>query len=168
MVRDARPEDAEAIARVHTRSWQAGYAHVFPAEALAEISVARRRAFWERHLLSPENRSALVVAEVAGAVAGFASTGHARGEDEGVGELYAIYVEPEHWDTGLGRALIGEAEERLKSGGFTEAMLWVLDDNPRARRFYEAAGWTHDGGSKRDVFLGTEVTEVRYRKRLQS
>jgi GNAT superfamily N-acetyltransferase len=166
MVRDARAEDAEAIARVHTRGWQGAYAHVFPADALASISVERRRAYWAGQLTAPSPRSAIVVADVDGSVAGFAAVGKARGEADDMGELYAIYVEPKRWGTGLGRALIRAAEERLRAARFAEAILWVLDDNPRARRFYDAATWTHDGGSKQDTFLGTDVTEVRYRKRL--
>jgi len=162
MVRDARPEDAEAIARVRTRGWQAAYAHVFPKEALAGMPTDAVRDYWAGHLASPEPRSAIVVAEAAGDVAGFASVGPARGESGG--ELYAIYVDPEHWGEGLGRALIAAAEEQLAEAGFAEAILWVLGENPRARRFYEAAGWEYDGGSKRDTFLDTEVVEVRYRK----
>jgi ribosomal protein S18 acetylase RimI-like enzyme len=167
MVRDARPEDAAAIARVHTRSWQVAYAHAFPAEALAGISVERRTDWWAQRLAATPPRAALLVAEAAGEVRGFASVGAARDDGEMLGELYAIYVDPDHWGAGLGRALITEAEERLRAAGFAEAILWVLEDNPRTRRFYEAAGWTHDGGSKRDTHLGTEVAEVRYRKRLE-
>jgi GNAT superfamily N-acetyltransferase len=166
MVRDARAEDAAAIARVHTRSWQVAYAHAFPAEALAGISVERRTEWWTQWLPAASPRAAILVAEVDGEVRGFASVGAARENGERLGELYAIYVDPDHWGAGLGRALISEAEERLRGAGFAEAILWVLEDNPRTRRFYEAAGWTHDGGSKRDTHLGTEVSEVRYRKRL--
>jgi hypothetical protein len=39
----------------------------------------------------------------------------------------------------------------------------VLEDNPRARRFYEREGWEHDGGRKDDELLGVTVSEVRYR-----
>ena len=46
---------------------------------------------------------------------------------------------------------------------FREAVLWVLDDNLRARRFYEKHGWRLDGASKHDVHLGVEVAEIRYR-----
>jgi GNAT superfamily N-acetyltransferase len=166
MVRDARPEDAFAIAQVHTRSWQVGYAHAFPAEALAAISVERRRDYMANYLQSLPSRAAVLVAELDGEVRGFASVGVAREGDDTLGELYAIYVDPERWGSGLGRALIAAAEERLRAAGFTETMLWVLEDNPRARRFYEAVGWTHDGGTKRDTHLDTEVTEVRYRKTL--
>jgi GNAT superfamily N-acetyltransferase len=166
MVRDARPEDALAIARVHTRSWQVGYAHAFPSEALAAISVERRHDYMANYLRSLPSGAAVLVAELDGEVRGFASVGAAREGDGALGELYAIYVDPDYWGSGLGRALIAAAEERLRAAGFTETMLWVLEDNPRARRFYEASGWTHDGGTKRDTHLDTEVTEVRYRKQL--
>ena len=167
MVRDARPEDAHSIARVHTRSWQVAYAHAFPPESLAGISVEVRTTRWTERLAgSSPPGSAVLVAEEEGVVQGFASVGAAREEDESVGELYAIYVDPDHWGAGLGRALIAEAEKRLGAAGFATAILWVLDDNPQARRFYEAAGWAHDGGSKRETHLGTEVREVRYRKSL--
>jgi GNAT superfamily N-acetyltransferase len=166
MVRDARADDAAAIARVHTRSWQAGYAHAFPEKALRAISVERRAEFWARWLAAPAPRAAILVAEVDADVAGFASVGAAREGDDSTGELYAIYVDPDRWGTGVGRALIAGAEARLRAASFREAILWVLDDNPRARRFYEAAGWAHDGGSKQDTHLDTLVDEVRYRKRL--
>jgi GNAT superfamily N-acetyltransferase len=167
VVRDARPDDAGAIARVHTRSWQVGYAHAFPAEALAGISVDRRAEHWRRWLTQPPVPPvAVLVAEVEGEVCGFASVGRSR-EEDGVAELFAIYVDPDQWGAGLGRALISEAERRLRDAGFSEAMLWVLEDNPRARRFYEAAGWTHDGGIKEEAHLDTVVSEARYRKQLR-
>jgi GNAT superfamily N-acetyltransferase len=85
-----------------------------------------------------------------------------------VGELYAIYVTPDAWGTGAGRALMAEHLERIWRSGFDEAVLWVLDDNPRARRFYEAAGWTTDGAAKDYQLLGTPVRVVRYRIELSS
>ena len=168
MVRDARPEDAAAIAGVHTRSWQVGYAHAFSADALAGISAERRREHIARWIGAHQPRSAFLVAASRGTVLGFASVGPSRDPDaRSAGELYSIYVDPDHWGSGHGRALIAEAEARLRSAGFAEATLWVLGDNPRARRFYEAAGWTLDGAIKQDTHLGTEVTEVRYRKRFR-
>jgi ribosomal protein S18 acetylase RimI-like enzyme len=58
------------------------------------------------------------------------------------------------------------ALDRLVSAGFSEATLWVLDSNARARRFYEAGGWSADGAQKRDEDRGFPVTQVRYRKPL--
>jgi hypothetical protein len=56
-----------------------------------------------------------------------------------------------------------ETLARLRAHGFGEAILWVLEDNPRTRRFYELAGWWADGDVKEDEWLGAVVREVRYR-----
>src|SRR4051794_35978623 len=121
---------------------------------------------WERRLARPPAGWSTFVAEEGGRVAGFASVGPSRNE-RGIGELYAIYVDPEAWSTGVGRALILRAEERL-ADDYDEATLWVLEDNPRARSFYEAAGWRPDGTRKVEHRWGVEAPEVRYRKRLSS
>jgi hypothetical protein len=52
---------------------------------------------------------------------------------------------------------------RLRSHGFGDAVLWVLEDNPRTRRFYELAGWHEDGGVTDQEWLAKQVREVRYR-----
>jgi RimJ/RimL family protein N-acetyltransferase len=50
--------------------------------------------------------------------------------------------------------------------GFGSAMLWVLEDNARARAFYEAAGWRPDGGRQLERIISTDLYEVRYAKSL--
>ena len=159
VVRRAVVADAAAIAGVHTRTWQAAYEHVFGAERLAAIDVSRRVAGWERGLAAGET---VFVAEDGGWIVGFASVGASR-DLEGVGELYAIYALPEAWGTGAAAALAQAGVAALRNAGFAEAVLWVLEDNPRARRFYEREGWILDGGRKEDEFLGVCVPEVRYR-----
>jgi len=91
---------------------------------------------------------------------GFAWTGDSR-DEPGKGELFAIYVVPEAWGSGAGSALMASALEALRS--YSSATLWVLEDNPRARRFYEREGWSLDGGRRDEEFLGVTVAEVRYR-----
>jgi ribosomal protein S18 acetylase RimI-like enzyme len=63
----------------------------------------------------------------------------------------------------VGRALMRETLARLRAHGFEEAVLWVLEDNSRTRRFYELAGWRADGDVKIEEWLGLVVREVRYR-----
>lgn len=75
-------------------------------------------------------------------------------------------ADPDHWGSGVGRELISAGEKRLRELGHVDAILWVLEDNPRARRFYERAGWNDDGGRRSITFLGLEVPEVRYRKQM--
>ena len=159
-VRRATPNDARAIAEVHVRTWQHAYAHVFPREFLDELSVDRRAEFWsESAAAAPED---LLVAEADERIVGFAAVGRAEDESDDVGQLYAIYVEPGYWGTGAGAALMDAAVTRLEAAGFAAAILWVLEDNPRARRFYERHGWTVDG-SRRERIGDVEVDEVRYR-----
>jgi ribosomal protein S18 acetylase RimI-like enzyme len=56
-----------------------------------------------------------------------------------------------------------EAAKDLLRASYSDATLYVLEDNPRARRFYEREGWALDGVTKADEFLGMPVPEVRYR-----
>jgi ribosomal protein S18 acetylase RimI-like enzyme len=160
-VRRARPGDAAAIAEVHARTWRAAYEHVFGSERLAarEPDVA----LWTRILAN--ERVEVSVAEAGGRIVAFVSVGPSR-DDDAEGELYAIYALPEAWGTGAGANLMQAGLDAMRSAGYRDAVLYVLDDNQRARRFYEREGWAPDGLTKRDEFLGLEVTEVRYRRSL--
>lgn len=161
MIRRATESDAAGIARVQVETWRAAYADVLPAETLADIDVDRRAEQWRGWL---GGASSTFVGEVDGEVRGFAGVGEAR-EEQGVGELYTIYVLPGEWGTGLGTRLIERAEEELRARGFDRALLDVLADNPRARRFYERQGW-RSTEAFRSTFLGHDVELARYRKEL--
>ena len=157
-VRPARPADAAAIAEAHARSWQQAYEHIFGAEKLAALNVDARRRLAERAIAEAE---VAVAEDEEGRVVGFAYVRESADID-GEGELWAIYCVAEAWGTGTGTALMDWAKEAL-GRRWTDARLWTLEDNPRARRFYEREGWSLDGAEKQDEFLGVPVREVRYR-----
>jgi GNAT superfamily N-acetyltransferase len=157
VIRPGTADDAEGVARVQVETWQAAYAHVLPLEPLRVLTVEGRADGWRRR---PP-----LVAVVDGEIVGFVSVGPSRNHG-GDGELFAIYVLPDHWGTGTGRALIEAGENRLRELGHRDALLWVFEDNPRARRFYEAAGWSTDGTTRPITIFGSEVPEIRYRKQL--
>jgi ribosomal protein S18 acetylase RimI-like enzyme len=158
-VRRARLEDAGAIAQVHAETWREAYEHVFGADRLASVTVDARLAQWERILAAGQSD---VFVAAADGVVGFVSTGDSRDADAEA-ELFAIYVLPDAWGTGAGSALMRAGIEAMRLRASGDAVLWVLDDNPRARRFYEREGWTLDGERKEDEYLGLRVAEVRYR-----
>ena len=166
-VRLATAGDADAIGRVQVESWRAAYTGLLPDEAVAGFDVAARQRLWREGLgRQPGPGSATFVVEEGGEVIGFASVGASReAEGEREGELYAIYLHPSCWGRDIGKALLLRAEESLRGSGFRGAVLYVLEGNERAERFYRSAGWEQDG-SKVDEFQGATVTEVRYRKRL--
>jgi GNAT superfamily N-acetyltransferase len=160
-VRRATVADADVIGRVHAASWRGAYEQFGPA-FLDTIVDEERVELWKRVLADDDG--AVFVAP-SSAPTGFIYVGASRDDDAAahVGELMTFYAAPEAWGTGVGRALMAAGVEELRAMGFTEAMLWVLDTNPRARRFYEAAGWHVDGGTKHQSWRNAEFDEVRYR-----
>jgi len=99
-------------------------------------------------------------------VVGFAHVGPARDDDVDplvVGELAAIYLLPEVWGSGVGRRLMAAAVNVLRDAAYVAAILWVLEGNDRAQRFYEIGGWHGDGAARDIVIADTALAEVRYR-----
>ena len=151
LIRPAAPGDAEATARIHVDSWGAAYTLEGPS--------------FEQRLDQHRRFPPSFVAEVDGRIAGFVGVGASR-DDDADGELYVIYVDPTRWGAGVGRELIRAGEQRMRELGYRHVVLWVLDENPRARCFYEAAGWQLDGERRPIEVLGQTVPEVRYAKQL--
>ena len=80
----------------------------------------------------------------------------------GYGEVVSLYLLPEYMGRGLGKALLPAAVERLKERGFRDILLWVLEENQRARRFYEKYGFMQ---TKRCLICnigGKDLKEVQY------
>ena len=173
-IRAATRADADSITDVQVASWRAGYAHVFPESMLvADDFDSTRRAFWNAWRFAPGHRiavAAVPVDDIGERIVGFSSYGPERERARGFtgrGEVWAFYVHPEAWGTGAAPALIEHVETRLLTEGFDTAVLWVLDDNPRARRFYERHGWAASGISANfDDYCAVQVPEVEYRKLL--
>ncbi|MFG2640076.1 GNAT family N-acetyltransferase [Streptomyces sp. NPDC048370] len=170
-IRAALPRDAAAIAAVHVRSWQAAYRDLLPRPYLDGLDVDERAAVWAARLAEPRPPGVLLATEAGPSerVVGFCGF-RAWPDDEldpaTTGEISALYAVPEAWGTGVGRGLLAAAEEALAAEGFRDAALWVLADNARGRRFYEAAGWRPDGTVVQDTTAGRTLDELRYRRRL--
>lgn len=162
--RDATPEDALAVARVHVRSWQVAYRGLIPDAYLDAMDPADRAARYTFGQPGPET----ILIEDDRGIGGFATVGPARDDDSGSdqGEVMAIYLDPPWWGTGAGRVLMAEARRRLVDRGFATATLWVLAANHRACSFYRRDGWRADGGQSSFGIDGQQIPEIRYRRRL--
>src|SRR5438067_350206 len=163
-VRPATPEDAEAIERIRIRGWQVAYRHVFPSAELDAMPLDWSR--WAEALARREPGHACFVADDERGLLGWATVAPS-GLPERYGELRGLYVDPDRWGEGAGRALLARSEEELARSG-DHAILWTLADNPRTRRFYEAAGWHVDGTTGSFERFGVSAPVVRYAKRLTS
>jgi ribosomal protein S18 acetylase RimI-like enzyme len=194
VIRAASTADAPQIAAVIRDSWFAAYEGIIADQIIDRVTApddgARvRQSFgtrpWQRMIaaVAPCPRPAAAEAEAAAAsgIVGYASFGPelnvlgmswpyprtAAGAEGRVAELYALYVRPAWWSTGTGRALMDHVLARVSVAGYRCITLWVLEDNARARRFYERAGFTPDGASHGLPDLGG-VTEIRYRRALRA
>ena len=162
MIREARTADAAAIAAVYVETWRDAYAGVIPDHVLVNMSRRRQTADWRCAIGHGRSRHLVLVAERAeGGIIGLGSCGRAR--DTGLpyrGEVYTLYVHPDHQGQGVGKALLAELFRGLKRKGMASALVWVLADNP-ARFFYEARGGRLVG-TRDEPLWGTVLREMAY------
>ena len=143
-------------------SWQRAYPGLIDQAFLDSMDVASRTESWNRILR--QTRGRVLVADDDGVIEGFCAVGPSTEEDWG--EVYAIYLDPDRWGRGVGRALLAAGEEALVDDGHWQALLWVLDGNVRARAFYERQGWVHGKPIRIENIGGADVNEARYEKLL--
>jgi len=136
--RRAKPEDADAISRVHAASWKNAYSGLVPYAALARMINRRDVAWWANAI----RKSTLVlVIEMDKEVVGYATLGPNRVSTfPHEGEIYEIYLLPEYQGVGLGAKLFADAKMELKRRSYKGTVVWVLSDNDPAINFYNNAG----------------------------
>ncbi|WP_395022783.1 GNAT family N-acetyltransferase [Dongia sp.] len=158
-VRPARPDDTEEIARIHVEAWRDAYAALLPADYLARLNPKIEAARWSR----TSRVESTLVADAQGEVAGYAIIGSARGRrGPGCGEVYALYVETDWREQGVGRALIEAAFDAFRRRGMTEAVIWCLEGNFAARGFYERCGGRRLSESRLEDVAGMPLPTLGY------
>lgn len=140
-IRPARPADAESIATVYVDAWRSAYAGLIPNTVLVRMSHGAQARDWRQQLSRRPLTDSILVADLTGhGIIAFGSCGPARHSIlTHAGEIFTLYVQPEHQDRGIGRALLLELFDSLIDRGLNSAVVWVLAQNP-ARFFYEAMG----------------------------
>jgi ribosomal protein S18 acetylase RimI-like enzyme len=166
-LRTGKDFDLEAVGRVHWSSRADAYAHILKPSTLASGGTAAALGEWwsERWKWEQETHRLTVAESDTGEIIGFTYVGPS--ETEGAVELYAIHVTPELVGTGIGRDLMINALEQLREIGGERAVLWVLEENERARRFYERGGWQPDGETRVEPINGEPVPQLRYAHELR-
>lgn len=165
-VRPAGPADGPAIAAVKWRAFGACYRGILPDSFLDTREIVPPVSFWVgRAAVPPAHRHSLAVLGRPGQVLGYCDAGPCRDPDvdhEHTAEIYELYVDPAVLRRGGGRRLLDDAVQRLRASGSTDLRLWVLSDNETGRAFYEAQGWTADGGTRSEDIGVATFDEIRY------
>ena len=152
-----REDDLLEISSVYERSWKYAYRGIIPDSYLDSIPEGR----WANRI-TREGMNNLVMTEN-GVIIGTAGFCRSRWEKfGGFGEIVSIYLLPEYIGRGYGSLLFRRCIEELRSLGFKDLLLWVLEDNARARRFYEREGFRPAGEYLEDNIGGAELREVMY------
>jgi ribosomal protein S18 acetylase RimI-like enzyme len=164
-VRPAAMRDAKAIADVHVASARAAYVDILPEDQLRALAPSTREAKWREAIefSEPQVHVAVLSEEVVGFV------GFDRSRDpktpSTTGEIWALYVKPEHWGKGVGVALWDAARDGLEEEGCTLVTVWVPLRNDRALRFYELAGFKREMKTAKTTLLGgTKIEEIRLKR----
>lgn len=168
LIREATVEDVRAISETHVRGWRWGYRDLFPSSVLEALSVEDRIRQWHARLDERLADSPVFVVVSARLVVGFAAVGPSPDDDmpPETAELQSLYVDEAVAGTGVGRLLMTAASEHVRVSGGKVLTLWVEQENRRARRFYEAAGFDPDGSARqeRHPLVPVVSNEVRYRR----
>jgi putative acetyltransferase len=133
-VRAARLDEAEALVAIQQAASVAAFRHIFPP-ARYPFPAGPVRERWRAALGTGEG--CVLVAERVGLPVGVAQVGPER--------LDGLFVLPWAWGSGVADRLHDAAVERLRGWGGGWCRLSVLEENHRARRFYERRGWRLDG-----------------------
>jgi ribosomal protein S18 acetylase RimI-like enzyme len=99
--------------------------------------IARARAVWPELLLVADDAPA---GDAGSRVVGSVMAGY----DGHRGWLYYLATAPDRRGEGIGRALVGEAEARLRALGCPKVMLMVRADNTAVLEYYDALGFGID------------------------
>jgi GNAT superfamily N-acetyltransferase len=167
-IRRATPADAPGIAAVHVASWQVAYRGLFPDAVLDGLSVADRQAQWTPRLAAAD--PTIWVSDEAGRVTGFISVLPSRDADvppPWYAEISALYVHPDVWGQGRGRALCQAVLAHLSRTPAESVIVWALAGNLGARHFYERLGFARDDASKDITLFNVTQPEVRFRHNLR-
>lgn len=162
------------IARVYVDAWRTTYAGLLPPKTLVDMDYDRQAAEWTYQIRQKSMHAPILVAfDSEDGVIGVTGFGRSRIEDRparppftqpgislGSGEVFTLYVHPDHQNRGVGRLLIAGAFEGLRERGLNQAYVWVLHDNP-ARYFYERVGGKFVA-SRRERLWGADVAQVAY------
>lgn len=138
-VRFAQVEDVPALARIHVDSWHHAYRGIIAPRNLAYTSYARslsrfRGYFWH----GGQDLSLVHVLDGRHGVIGYVNSGLSNSRELGArGEVYELYLDPKFLGLGGGRKLLSAGLWALSARRLLPAVVWVLADNGRARRFYE-------------------------------
>lgn len=157
-IRKAKVSDATALAEVFAQSWRPAYRGVIPHLHLETMIQRRGREWWQNALRSGES---ILVVEVCGEVAGYATWGVSRTRGAHQGEIYELYLLPDYQGLGFGEHLFEACRHQLDLRKLKGLIVWALFENTPAIDFY----WRRGGrpiGRTFDKIGGAKLEKIAF------
>ena len=157
-----KPGDEAALAYIQTESWKAAFRGILTDDVLEQKTKLDRATAMYRRLLE-QNTGHGYLLRVEGEPYCIAWWDAARDANmPGYAELICIHSLPDRWRQGFGSKMMEAVLQDMTVAGYRKAMLWVFEENHRARHFYERHGFSVSG----KVQQGLGANEVSYERDL--
>ena len=144
LIREAEKTDVKAMAEVVSSSWKAAYSELISEDDMKLFAnVERREKIFKAGF---EKGKLFYIMLCGGEVKGVCLA--ERYEKEGfsdTAEIDQFYLAPSVIGKGLGSRLMEYILKKLSDKGFKQVVLFVMEGNERAVRFYERNGFKPDG-----------------------
>lgn len=162
IIRRVRQGDEQALAYIQTESWKAAFCDILTEDVLKKYTDINRVREMYRKLLM-ENKGNGYVLEIDGKAHCIAYWDKSRDSDMTYyAEIICIHSLQGNWRKGCGSKMMDRLLEDIAAAGYSRVMLWVFEENRRARAFYEAQGFM--ATEKTKPALGT--SEICYEKNI--
>lgn len=157
-IRNAEKGDEENLAWVQTESWKAAFSGILPGDELEKATCfIKVREMYKKVLEHGKVKIKIgFVDRKPHCIAAWSQNRNQMGAH--IAELICIHSMQVHWGQGFGSQMMEEILQDMKAEGYREVILWVFEENSRARRFYEKHGFHQR--QERNVVHG--VKEVMY------
>ncbi|MFL0268022.1 GNAT family N-acetyltransferase [Candidatus Clostridium radicumherbarum] len=162
LIRYANLNDTDILGKIHSESSREGFKGIIPDYILNDIfSIERRTKRFISEISEGSPRTAVVFEK--NEPAGLISFGKCRSgiNDKLWIEIWRVYLTPKFWGRGVAKELIEWGINEIQKENFSNIELWVLEENIRARKFYEKMGFKHDN-TVQITNMGKELKELRY------
>ena len=134
-IEKAQIEDAKSIAEINIKEWKNTYKGIFPDKFLENLSKKE-----DESIEKCKNKiNEYIVCKINNQVVGFLRFGkNKKGYNDNYAEIYALYIDKDYQQKGIGAALINFAFENLKPN-YKYVLISTLVEND-ANLFYKKIG----------------------------